>query len=165
MRALKSVLDLFGSVLPAAFLAVVLLAVSGDVFARLFLADSIRVSHDLAIVALAFLVWFGIVGTALNHQLFGVQFFVDRLPRRLRKGATALTHLAIIAISFEVLRAAIAQVQTARFTKFVALGWPKWIVSAGLALALGLVIVIQLIQLYQLLRKPSGTPSTDGDAQ
>lgn len=155
MRALKHILELFGSVLPAIFMAVVLVAVAGDVFARMFLAQSIRVSHDLAIVALGFLVWFGIVGTALRGQLFGVQFFVDRLPQALQRPATALAHIVIIAISVEVFRAALAQVQTARFTKFVALGWPKWIVSAGLAVAIGLVIVIQLIQLYELFRRRS----------
>jgi TRAP-type C4-dicarboxylate transport system permease small subunit len=43
-------------------------------------------------------------------------------------------------------------VQTARFTRFVALGWPKWIVSAGLAAAMATLILVQIVQLWSLFR-------------
>src|SRR6056297_545974 len=73
-----------GDALPAALLAVVLVVVGADVFARTVLHRPFQMAHELAIVAFAGVVWFGIVGTALSAEMFGVRFFVERLPRRLR---------------------------------------------------------------------------------
>jgi TRAP-type C4-dicarboxylate transport system permease small subunit len=98
-------------------------------------------------------VFFGIIGAALDKQMFGVDFFVSRLPRRLQAWVTALTHLLVIAIALQVLNAAIAQVSTARFTTFLALGWPKWIVSAGLGVAMSAIILVQLLHLAELWRE------------
>jgi TRAP-type C4-dicarboxylate transport system permease small subunit len=61
-------------------------------------------------------------------------------------------HVLVIAIAAQVLHAAVVQVQTARFTRFVALGWPKWIVSAGLAAAMATLILVQIVQLWSLFR-------------
>lgn len=156
MDILNRLLHLVGSVLPAVLLGVVLVVVSADVVARTVFSQSVHVSHDVAILALAGVVWFGIVGIALNGELFGVQFFVDLLPERGRRAVHVLVHVLVILISAAVLRAAVAQVQTARFTQFLTLGWPKWIVSAGLGIAMALVIVIQVIQLVKLLRRRAG---------
>lgn len=158
---LSRVFTLLGSVVPAILLGIVLVIISADVFARTILSQSIPISHDLAIVSLAGVVWFGIVGIAARNELFGVQFFVDRLPGRWKTGVRALVHIIVIAICAEVIHAAIIQVETARFTRFLSLGWPKWIVSAGLALALSAVVVIQIIQLYKLIR---GTGDKDTSA-
>ena len=155
MSLFKRALQVLGSDLPGLFLAVVLLVVSADVFIRTVLRQSFHVAHDLAILAFAGVVWFGVVGAALKSELFGVRFFVDRLPPGPRRFMQALVHLLVIAIAAAVVRAAIAQVQTARFTTFLALGWPKWIVSAALGLAMLAVIAIQLIQLYEMWRRDS----------
>lgn len=153
MRILSRILDLLGSALPAILLGIILVVVSADVFARLLLSKSVHISHDLAIVALAGLVWFGIVGVAKEGELFGITFFTKRLPARLQIPVAAAVNLLVMFIAAEVMRTAIIQVQTARFTRFVALGWPKWIVSAGLAAAMAALILVQLIQLFSLLRK------------
>lgn len=150
---LRRLLDLLGSVVPAILLAVVLLAVGADVVARTLFRQSLHGSHDLAIVALAGTVWFGIIGTAVGGQLFGVGFVVDRLPARLRPAVQAFVHLAVIVVAAAVLRAAVAQVQTARFTTFLSLGWPKWIVSAALGVAMAAVILVQIMQLVELVRR------------
>jgi TRAP-type C4-dicarboxylate transport system permease small subunit len=150
---LKGLLWLIGSVLPAVLLGVVLVVVTADVFVRTVLHRSFPMAHDLAIVAFSGVVWLGITGTALAGQLFGVQFFVDRLPARLHMPMRVASHLVVILIAISVIQAAIAQVQTARFTRFVSLGWPKWIVSAALAAAMAAVILVQLIQLYELTRR------------
>lgn len=161
MTLLFRLIVLFGSVVPAALLGVVLLVITADVFARTALSQSIAISHDLAIVALSGVVWFGIVGIAANGDLFGVQYFVERLPRRWHPIVQGLVHIIVILIAAAVAQAAIVQVETARFTQFLSLGWPKWIVSAALALAMALVVVTQLIQLYRLVRgtRNEGTPT------
>ena len=153
MRLLSRLISLLGSALPAVLLGLILVVVSADVFARLLLSQSVHVSHDLAIVALAGVVWFGIVGTAQERELFGIRFLTDRLPQRMQRPVAILVDVLVIVIAAEVMRTAIIQVQTARFTKFVALGWPKWIVSAGLATAMAALILVQLMHLAGLLRK------------
>ena len=156
MSWFKRILELFGSYLPAVLLAIVLLVVSADVFIRTALRESFHAAHDISIIAFAGVVWFGIIGAALNKQLFGVRFFVDKLPPRPRQWLQALTHLVIIVISLAVIRAAIVQVETSRFTTFLSLGWPKWIVSAALGVAMGTLIVVQILQLFEPWRTRSG---------
>ena len=156
MSCFKRFLDLIGSDLPAILLTIVLLVVSADVFLRTAMRVSFHEAHDIAILAFSGVVWFGVVGASLNNQLFGVRFFVDKLPRHARRYVQAATHLTIILISVAVLRAAIAQVETARFTMFLALGWPKWIVSAALAIAMVAIVVTQIIQLLELRRGWNG---------
>ena len=156
MHRLKRILDLIGSDLPAILLAIVLLVVSADVFLRTALRVSFHEAHDIAILAFSGVVWFGVVGASLNNQLFGVRFFVERFPRSSRRYLEAATHLTLILISLAVLRAAIAQVETARFTIFLALGWPKWIVSAALAVAMVAIVITQVVQLIELARRWNG---------
>lgn len=145
-------LRLIGEVIPTLLLGVVLVVVSANVISRTVFREGFQLANELAVVCFAGVIFFGIVGAALDKQMFGVDFFVSRLPKKLHTGAEVLTHLLVIAISAEVLRAAIAQATTARFTTFLALGWPKWIVSAGLGTAMTAVIVVQMLQLLTLMR-------------
>ncbi|MFV1876187.1 TRAP transporter small permease [Nioella sp.] len=139
--------------IPTLLLGVVLVAVGANVISRTVLREGFQVANELAVVCFAGVVFFGIIGAALDKQMFGVDFFVSRLPRRLQAWVTALTHLLVIAIALQVLNAAIAQVSTARFTTFLALGWPKWIVSAGLGVAMSAIILVQLLHLAELWRE------------
>ncbi len=152
MRVLSYLFTILGSVVPAALLGVILVVVSADVFMRLVLEKSIHISHDLAIVALAGVVWFGIVGTARERELFGIKVLTDRLPARFQSPVAVMVDLLVIVIAAHVLHAALIQVETARFTRFVALGWPKWIVSGGLAIAMGALILVQFLHLLRLFR-------------
>lgn len=152
MNGFNRLITLVGTILPAILLGIVLIAVSADVFARLLLSISLHASHDIAMIALAGVVWFGIVGSAQEGQLFGLRYFVDRMPKRARPWMAAISHLLVAAIAFEVMRAAFRQVNAGGFTRFLALGWPKWIVSAGLAAAMIALIAIQLVQLWAVLR-------------
>ena len=146
-------LRLIGELIPTLLLGIVLVAVGANVISRTVLREGFQVANELAVVCFAGVVFFGIIGAALDKQMFGVDFFVSRLPRRLQAWVTALTHLLVIAIALQVLNAAIAQVSTARFTTFLALGWPKWIVSAGLGVAMSAIILVQLLHLAELWRE------------
>jgi TRAP-type C4-dicarboxylate transport system permease small subunit len=152
MRWVTRALDLLGSALPAVLLAVVLIVVTANVIARTILATPFYVAHDIALISFAGVVWLGVIGAALTGQLFGVEFFIDRLPGRWRTGAKMLARVFVILIAAAVIRAAVAQITTARFTTFLALGWPKWIVSAGLLVAMAALIVVQLIAIATTLR-------------
>lgn len=146
-------LRLIGELIPTLLLGIVLVAVGANVISRTVLREGFQVANELAVVCFAGVVFFGMIGAALDKQMFGVDFFVSRLPRRLQAWVTALTHLLVIAIALQVLNAAIAQVSTARFTTFLALGWPKWIVSAGLGVAMSAIILVQLLHLAELWRE------------
>jgi len=155
MRWLNGILGLIGSVLPAILLGVVLVVVTANVVARTILQVPFYVAHDIALIAFAGVVWFGMVGAAATGQMFGVNFFVGRLPGRLRMTAELLQHVIVIAISGAVIHAAWAQIESARFTTFLAIGWPKWIVSAGLLAAMAVIIVIHVIAIVRLVSRPS----------
>lgn len=155
-RLVAGLLSLFGSVLPAALLGLVLVVVAANVVARSLLGWSFHAAHDIALIAFAGVVWFGVIGAAVAGQMFGVNWFVDQLPPRLRLCARVLAHLLVIAVALAVIQAAQAQVASARFTRFLALGWPKWIVSAGLGGAMVLLIVVQIAQIAALFRGRAG---------
>lgn len=152
---LRALLRLIGEVIPTLLLAGVLVVVGANVISRTILREGFQTANELAILCFSGVVFFGIIGAALNKQMFGVDYFLSRLPRALERPALLLSHLLVIAISGAVLHAATAQVATARFTTFLALGWPKWIVSAGLAFAMGAIIVTQLLHIVILWRRRS----------
>lgn len=156
MRIVDRVLDIVGSVLPTVLLVVVLVVVTANIVARTALGIPFHAAHDLALVAFAGVVWFGLVGAAINGQMFGVNFLVDKLPPALRRVIMILSRLIVIAIALAVIRASWAQIETARFTRFLALGWPKWIVSAGLMMSMVMIIVVQAREAIELLRSPAG---------
>lgn len=151
---IQTLLRLIGAALPALLLGIVLVVVGAEVFARTVLHRPFQTAHEMAVVAFAFVVWFGIVGNAATGQMFGVRLFVDRLPPRAKPWAEALGHLCVVAIAAAVLHSAWVQVQTSQFTRFLALGWPKWIVPAGLAVAMASVVAIHAGRLVALLRSP-----------
>lgn len=141
---LDRLIALIGSAFPAALLGVVLVVVTANVVARTLLGLPFHMAHDIALVAFSGVVWFGLVGAAVNGQLFGVDFFVNMLPPRLAIVATIVMRIILIGICCAVIHAAWAQIETSRFSRFLALGWPKWIVSAGLALGLAVLVVVQI---------------------
>ena len=150
-RWLDRLEEFFGSVLPALMLGLVLVVVAASVFARTVLAVPFYTAHDIALLSIAGVVWFGVIGAAVNGQLFGLGYFVGLLPPRLQSAARLLSHLIVIAIALALIHAAYSQITTARFTRFLALGWPKWIVSAGLLAAMVLLIIVQVRGIWQIL--------------
>lgn len=152
MVMVKRLIELVGSLLPAVLVAFLVLVVSADVFARNVLRVPFYAAHDLAILAFSASVWLGLVGAALNGQLFGIGFFVGLLPERMQKIATIVSHALVIVIAAAVIQAAIAQITTARFTTFLALGWPKWVLAAILALGMVGVIIVQIVAIIDALR-------------
>lgn len=150
---LRTLLRLIGEIIPTLLLAGVLIVVSANVISRTILREGFQTANELAIVCFSGVVFFGIIGAALNKQMFGVDYFISRLPRTLERPALMLSHLLVIIIASAVLHAATAQVATARFTTFLALGWPKWIVSAGLAFAMVAIIATQLLHIVILWRR------------
>ncbi|WP_343807632.1 TRAP transporter small permease [Paenochrobactrum glaciei] len=154
MKWLDRIAQLIGSVLPACCLAIVLIVVTMNVFARTVLGMPFHMAHDIAILAFGGLVWLGLTGVASSRQLFGVAFFTSLLPSSLKKAADILCHLIVILISCFVIHAAYHQIMTARFSKFLALGWPKWIVSAMLLFSFAVIVFVQIRQVIELLKVP-----------
>ena len=52
-----------------------------------------------------------------------------------------------ILIAAALIRAAWAQISTSGFTRFLSLGWPKWIVAALLAFGMALIILSRLVDI------------------
>lgn len=153
MRTLRAIVEFAGVTVPALLLAALVAIVMADVVARNFFAMSIMWAQELAVVLMAAAVWLGLAGASMNGQLFGISLFVDRLPERIAPFARLLADLHVLVIAAQVIRAAYAQISTARFTTFLTLGWPKWIVAALLATGMALVIVERLLAIAESFRK------------
>ncbi len=152
MTSLRRLLEFLGLTLPALLLAALVAIVMADVVARNAFAMSILWAQELAVILLGGTVWLGLSGAALQGQLFGIALFVDRLPPRAAFWARLVADLLVLVIAAEVMRAAFAQIATARFTVFLTLGWPKWIMAAILVVGMGLVIAGRLVQMGDSLR-------------
>lgn len=148
---LKRALDTIGTTIPPLLLIIVLLVIPVDVFMRTVLAIPFHAAHEIAMLAFAGVVWFGLIGLAARNELLGVRFFVDRLPPRLRHGAEIISEFSVLVIAGLVLHSGIVQISTSRFTTFLTIGWPKWIVTAGLVTAMTMVILVKISNLMRLL--------------
>lgn len=153
MKTLRAILIFLGTTLPALLLAALVGIVMADVIARNFFATSIMWAQEMAVILLGATVWLGLSGAAMQGQLFGISLFVDRLPPRAAAIARLIADLLVMLIAAEVIRAAMAQIATARFTTFMTLGWPKWIMAALLAFGMGLVILDRLMTMAGQFRK------------
>ena len=149
---MQTCLRFFGATVPALLVGALVLIVLADVLARNFFAMSILWAHEFAIVLLAAAVWLGISGAAAEGQLFGISFLTDRLPPRAARQVQMLADALVILIAGAVIHAAWAQITTARFTKFLTLGWPKWVVAALLAFGMALVILGRIAAILDALR-------------
>lgn len=153
MRTSRAILIFLGTTLPALLLAALVGIVMADVMARNFFATSIMWAQEMAVILLGATVWLGLSGAAMQGQLFGISLFVDRLPPRAAAIARLIADLLVLLIAAGVIRAALAQIATARFTTFLTLGWPKWIMAALLGIGMGLVILDRLMTMGGQFRK------------
>jgi TRAP-type C4-dicarboxylate transport system permease small subunit len=147
MNVLRGLLNFFGMTLPALLLAALVAIVMADVLARNFFGMSIQWAQELAVVLLGATVWLGLSGAAMQGQLFGISLFVDRLPARAAVIAQLVADVLMLLIVARVIQAAFAQIATARFTTFLTLGWPKWIMAVLLAAGMALIFVGRIVQM------------------
>jgi TRAP-type C4-dicarboxylate transport system permease small subunit len=155
MKTLDLLLKAIGTSVPVVLLAIVLLIVPASVITRNLFGAEIHAAHDIAILAFAGVVWFGLIGAAIDGQLFGVNFFVDRLPGRWPARCRIASSAIVILCCVAVIYSAWMQIGTSRFSRFLTLGWPKWIVSAALLASMALVIAVQLREIARLHRDGS----------
>lgn len=149
---MRSLVRLFGVFLPAMLIGATVLVVFGDVVARNLFHAPIPWAHDLAVILMAATVWFGLAGACMSDQMFGISLFVQRLPPRAQQLAMVLADMLTIVIALAVVHAAYAQISTARFTTFLSLGWPKWIVAAFLAAGMILVVIVRALDIIARFR-------------
>ena len=144
MKWLDWILEAIGSFLPVVLFAIVIVVVTANVIARSVFGLPFHAAHEIAILAFTGVVWFGLVGAAIDGQMFGVYYFVDRLPGRLPVYCRIVARVIVMACCAAIIYSAWMQIGTARFSRFLTLGWPKWIISAGLLVSMALLIVVEL---------------------
>lgn len=150
---MRSLIRLLGVALPAWMTGLIVILVVVDVAARNFFHAPIPWAHDLAIVLMAAVVWLGLAGACMSDQMFGITAVVERLPPRLQSVAMIIADLLTIVIAAAVIKAAYAQITTARFTTFLALGWPKWIIAAFIGGGMVMIIIIRFLDIVARLRR------------
>lgn len=152
MKQLDRMLEAIGSFIPALLLAVVIIVVTANVIARNIFSMPFHAAHEIAILSFTGVVWFGLVGSAIDGQMFGVDYFIDRLPGRWPVYCRIASRAVVVMCSAAIIYSAWMQIGTARFSRFLTLGWPKWVVSAGLLVSMVLLIVVQLREIIQIYR-------------
>jgi TRAP-type C4-dicarboxylate transport system permease small subunit len=98
-------------------------------------------------------VWLGAIGAAKRDDLMGVRYFVDLLPPRGRRLVHATMNILVALIATGVIYAAIMQIRTARFTTFMSIGVPKWVMSVGLAISMAAIVVMYLARAWSEFRQ------------
>jgi TRAP-type C4-dicarboxylate transport system, small permease component len=140
---MRNFVRLIGVDLPAVLTGVIVLVVFADVVARNILHAPLPWAHELAVVLMSAVVWFGLVGVCMSDHMFGIVLVLDWLPEKGRRTAMVVADFMTVLISAAVVHAAYAQITTARFTIFLSLGWPKWIVALFLACGMALIIIVR----------------------
>ncbi|MCZ8103256.1 MAG: TRAP transporter small permease subunit [Burkholderiales bacterium] len=152
MKLLDAMLAAIGTFVPVVLFALVIIVVTANIIARNVFGLPFHAAHEIAMLAFAGVVWFGLVGAAIDGQFFGVDYFVDRLPGRWPIYCRIFSRVVVVVCSAAIMYSAWMQIGTARFSRFLTLGWPKWIVSAGLLVSMALIIVVQLREIAQIFR-------------
>lgn len=152
MKLLDAMLAAIGTFVPVVLFALVIIVVTANIIARNVFGLPFHAAHEIAMLAFAGVVWFGLVGAAIDGQFFGVDYFVDRLPGRWPVYCRIFSRVVVVVCSAAIMYSAWMQIGTARFSRFLTLGWPKWIVSAGLLVSMALIIVVQVREIAQIFR-------------
>ncbi|MDF2689537.1 MAG: transporter small permease, partial [Microvirga sp.] len=153
MRFVNSIGELVGSVIPVILLALVIISVGADVVGRNVFSAPIFGASEVSVLAFVWLVWLGVIGAAKRGDLMGVRYFVDLLPPRGRRLVHATMNVLVALIAAGVIYAAIMQIRTARFTTFMSIGVPKWVMSVGLAISMAAIFVMYLARAWSEFRQ------------
>ncbi len=153
LRIMNWIGELAGSIVPVMLLALVIISVGADVIGRNIFSAPIFGASEVAVLAFVWLVWLGVIGAAKRDDLMGVRYFVDLLPPRGRHLVHATMNVIVALIAAGVIYAAIMQIRTARFTTFMSIDVPKWVMSVGLAFSMVAIIVIYLARAWVELKQ------------
>ena len=153
MRIVNWIGELVGSVFPVILLALVIISVSADVIGRNVFSAPIFGASEVSVLAFVWLVWLGVIGAAKRDDLMGVRYFVDLLPPRGRHLVHATMNVMVALIAAGVIYAAIMQIRTARFTTFMSIDVPKWVMSVGLAISMAAILAMFLAKAWSELKQ------------
>ena len=153
MRIVNWIGELAGSVFPVILLALVIISVSADVIGRNVFSAPIFGASEVSVLAFVWLVWLGVIGAAKRDDLMGVRYFVDLLPPRGRHLVHATMNVMVALIAAGVIYAAIMQIRTARFTTFMSIDVPKWVMSVGLAISMAAILAMFLAKAWSELKQ------------
>jgi len=145
--------ELVGSVFPVILLALVIISVGADVIGRNVFSAPIFGASEVSVLAFVWLVWLGVIGAAKRDDLMGVRYFVDLLPPRGRHLVHATMNVMVALIAAGVIYAAIMQIRTARFTTFMSIDVPKWVMSVGLAISMAAILAMFLAKAWSELKQ------------
>lgn len=148
MRIVNWIGELAGSVIPALLLALVIISVGADVVGRNVFSAPIFGASEVSVLAFVWLVWLGVIGAAKREDLMGVRYFVDLLPPRGRHLVHATMNIIVALIAAGVIYAAVMQIRAARFTTFMSIDVPKWVMSVGLAISMAAILTMYLARAW-----------------
>jgi TRAP-type transport system small permease protein len=156
LRIVNWIGELVGSVIPVMLLALVIISVGADVLGRNVFSAPIFGASEVSVLAFVWLVWLGVIGAAKRDDLMGVRYFVDLLPHRSKHLVHATVNITVALIAAGVIYAAIMQIRTARFTTFMSINVPKWVLSVGLLISMAAILAMFLGKAWNELKRARG---------
>lgn len=106
------------------------------------------------VVSISF-IWLTMLGAAIalqRQEHLRLNLFVDMLPPRARQWAGAVAQVLVVALLLTLMRPAIEYAQDEWFIRTPALDWPNTVRVASIALGLGLMVIMVLLQAFQSSR-------------
>ncbi|MEY2660575.1 MAG: hypothetical protein RLZZ123_1747 [Pseudomonadota bacterium] len=106
------------------------------------------------VVSISF-IWLTMLGAAIalqRQEHLRLNLFVDMLPPRARQLAGAVAQVLVVALLLTLMRPAIDYAQDEWFIRTPALDWPNTVRVASIALGLGLMGIMVLLQAFQSSR-------------
>lgn len=106
------------------------------------------------VVSISF-IWLTMLGAAIalqRQEHLRLNLFVDMLPPRARQWAGAVAQVLVVALLLTLMRPAIEYAQDEWFIRTPALDWPNTVRVASIALGLGLMGIMVLLQAFQSSR-------------
>ncbi len=106
------------------------------------------------VVSISF-IWLTMLGAAIalqRQEHLRLNLFVDMLPPRARQLAGAVAQVLVVALLLTLMRPAIEYAQDEWFIRTPALDWPNTVRVASIALGLGLMGIMVLLQAFQSSR-------------
>ncbi|MGV3650878.1 MAG: TRAP transporter small permease [Devosia sp.] len=151
MQFWRIVMRVIGDFIPVVLIVITTTVIAIDVVARTFLSRPLYGASEVALIAFVWLVWLGTVGVARRDEMMGIVFFRERMGR-FKRAAEILSDMLIVAMCGFVVYATWRQVSTARFTHFDQLPLPKWILAAGMGVAMVLLLLVFIGRVWLALR-------------
>lgn len=151
MKQLVPRLETMVEWLMALALAVMVVAVGGNVFLRYVFNTGIPAAEELSRLMFVWLTFLGAILALRRNAHLGMEIVQARLPRGLRRACAILSHILIVYALWLFLSGSWAQTMIGMDTYSTVLGFPMALMASGGLVCAVAMLVIVLVNLWRIV--------------